>query len=170
MGYAFHAYAVDECLIRDFWRSGREATVAEAMASPLAEFRERQFPNMANALRDIANDAVPVGDQPDGAVHLYATEILCALWGRKAGPELRVGPAGIHAAPELKALFASAPVFYMIRTGAFPVMCGWGARQVERRLNVAQRWPARLVREREIYSGWLRTAAELKVSLVAFYY
>jgi hypothetical protein len=170
MGYAFQAYAVDEYRIRDFWRSGREELVSEAMASPLGAFRRQQFPNIAMALREIANGTVPVGDQPDGGAHLYATEILCALWGAKAGPELRLGPRGIEAASELKALLGSAPVFYQIRTLDFPVMCGWGATQVERRLQVAQRWPARLTLERETYNGWLRAAAERKVSLVAFYY
>ena len=170
MGYSFQAYAVDEYRIRDFWRSGQEEIISEAMGSPLGAFRRQQFPDIATALREIANGTVPVGDQPDGAAHLYATEILCGLWGVEAGPEIRLGPRGIAAAPELKALLASSPAFYQIRTRDFPLMCGWGAKQVERRLRVVQRWPTRLTLEREIYNGWLRTAVEHNVSLVVFYY
>lgn len=170
MGYALQAYAVDEYRVDAFWKSNDDASIAQALASPLGEFRLRNMPEVRGALAQMAKGTSPVGDQPDGARYLYATEILCAYYGAKAGDELRLSPHGITAAPELKMFMASSPIFPKVRAPDFPVMCAWGKKQVERRLGAQQKWPTALHAERDVYVSWLRCAAERNVGLVAFYY
>jgi hypothetical protein len=170
MGCAIQAYAVDEYRIGAFWRSDDDATIAQALASPLGQFRLRDTPAVRDALAEMAKGTSPVGDQPNGAPYLYATEILCAYYGAKAGEELRLSPRGIDAAPELKLFMASSPLFPKVRAPDLPAMCAWGKKQVERRLAARQNWPATLHYERDVYMSWLRNAADRKVALVGFYY
>jgi hypothetical protein len=170
MGSAIQAYAVDEYRVDAFWRSNDDTTVADALASSLGEFRSRDLPEVRDALAEMAHGRSPVGDQEDGARYLYATEILCAHFGTKAGEELRLSPAGLARAPELKLFMASSPIFPKVRCPDFPLMCAWGKKQVERRLAAPQKWPAALQHERDVYMSWLRCAADRKVALVGFYY
>jgi hypothetical protein len=170
MGYALQVYAVDEYRVGAFWRSNDDAAVAQALASPLGQFRLRDMPEVCDALAEIANGTSPVGDQPDGARYLYAIEILCAYYGAKAGDELRLSPRGLDRARELKLFMASSPIFPAVRVSDFPIVCAWGKKQVERRLAAPLKWPATLHHERDVYMSWLRYANERKVALVGFYY
>jgi hypothetical protein len=54
MGYAIQAYAVDEYRVGSFWGSHDQGTVAQALASPLGQFRLRDTPGLEAVLDEMA--------------------------------------------------------------------------------------------------------------------